>query len=186
MNSHLIKLSIDKPFGNLYRKDTILIIIRDENGNFLFGNKPDYYPIGITRLFGGGVKQGESIKKAALREISEELSININIDDLIDLPSIKVRAIDSLSRHYAMNTHLFFYQLKSGERINAGDDVKSIAYLTKEEVNALVIRYKSLPKNLWREQDGESYSWYDYGQLYGYVHEMAFLDLFNLIPNLSR
>ncbi|MDQ6985041.1 MAG: NUDIX domain-containing protein [Candidatus Dojkabacteria bacterium] len=77
-----IKVKIQLPYGNLFRKRHTLIVCKDLDGKFLLGNKPDFFPEGITRFLGGGIDEGEEEASSAARELSEELGIIASTSDL--------------------------------------------------------------------------------------------------------
>ena len=176
MNTHLLKIHVAKPFGNLYRTDTVLVVVR-VGDRYVFGSKVGYYPDGITRLLGGGVKGDELPEQAAQREIEEELSVTINPGQLKKIDDVVVEAEDDLGKKYKMKTSMFFVDLSNVSTLVAGDDVTNLAYLTKEEFKKLIENFNNLPQDLWRNQDGEDFSWGDYGKLYGFVHDVALKSL---------
>ena len=59
----------------LYREDKILLQLRDE--------KQRVRNPGKWGIFGGGIKRGESPQKAIIRELKEELEIDVKDIDLI-------------------------------------------------------------------------------------------------------
>ncbi|OGZ27960.1 MAG: hypothetical protein A2365_02815 [Candidatus Nealsonbacteria bacterium RIFOXYB1_FULL_40_15] len=83
MNYIKLNIKVQKAFGNLYRKKLALIAVQDLEGNILVGSKPNFYPEGISRLLGGGVKNGEDKKRGALRELEEELGVIATINELV-------------------------------------------------------------------------------------------------------
>lgn len=171
-NTHVLKIHVAKPFGNLYRTDTVLVVVRVGN-KYIFGGKAGYYPEGITRLLGGGVNGGETLEFAAQREIEEELSVKITKEQLKKIDDVIVEADDDLGKKYKMKISMFFVDLSNIRSFIAGDDVTNLIYLTKEEFKKLVENFNKLPQDLWRNQDGEEFSWADYGKLYGFVHDVA-------------
>lgn len=172
MTTHFLKIHVVKPFGNLYRQDTVLIVVR-AGDKYVFGNKEGCYPDGITRLLGGGVKNNETLEQAARREIKEELSVIIISQQLKKLDDVIVEAEDSFGKRYRMRTNMFFVDLSNIGTLVAGGDVTNLAYLTKEEFEKLIEKFNKLPQDLWRNKDGEEFSWGDYGKLYGFVHDIA-------------
>lgn len=75
MNEITLDVQLKAPFGNLYRERHTLLLIVDRNGMIITGQKPGFYPDGITRLNGGGVDPEETFKQAAIREIREEMNV---------------------------------------------------------------------------------------------------------------
>ena len=52
-----LNFKVEEPFGNLFREKQVLVAVMDKNGRILVGAKPNFYPRGINRLLGGGVKE---------------------------------------------------------------------------------------------------------------------------------
>jgi 8-oxo-dGTP pyrophosphatase MutT (NUDIX family) len=170
MTSHILKVKLGKPFGNLYRKRHILILCMDLEGNLLLGNKPYFYPEGISRMIGGGLNENETSVNGAIREIEEELGIQIDESDLKQVAEVNIEAetIDGIKN---LITYIYFYQVKKDDILKPGDDVKSIAKLNYEEYENLISRYLNLIGNF--DGDGESFEWIDYGKVYGPIHQIA-------------
>jgi 8-oxo-dGTP pyrophosphatase MutT (NUDIX family) len=152
---------IAEPFGNLkYRNRTALILLKDSQGRFILGTS-GFYPDGIVRMIGGGIDEGEELIVGAIREIKEEIGISATPEELVELAMI------SISGEYKGETYttiIYVYFLDSDEDdYLAGDDVTEIIRLTEEQYRDLVKRFFAL----------DSASWRDYGQVYGFVHQVA-------------
>jgi len=160
---------VAEPFDNLrYRDRTVLIMCRDCKGKFLLGSKGDLYPKGIVRLIGGGVDKEESVHEAAIREIKEEMGIDIDESDLIDLVEVKVQG---RYQDQIYNTSVFVCFLESTkDDYVAGDDVHEIVSFTESE-------YRQLIRNFMALEDTKDarigFSWKDYGKVYGFIHQAA-------------
>lgn len=89
-----LDIKIQSAFGNLYRKKLALIAAIDLEGNILIGSKPNFFPEGISRMLGGGVKDDEDERLGALRELEEELGVNATVEDLKPLLQVNVHAED--------------------------------------------------------------------------------------------
>jgi 8-oxo-dGTP pyrophosphatase MutT (NUDIX family) len=171
-DSYEVTFQIEKPFGNLYRKETVLILLIDKNGRFVLGNKPNYFPTGITRMLGGGVDQGEMPQDAAVREIAEEVGIDIQRESLGHLATISIDAKAKDGREFKTRIHVFSYVVQTDE-LKAGDDVADFKYLDEAGFRELIENFNSLPMSLLQNKDGEDFSWGDYGKVYGFVHKVA-------------
>ena len=77
MDEETIQITIEKPFGNLFRDRCVLIAAFDSNQRLLLGAKPDFYPPGIVRPLGGGVNNGEQVNDAMCRELAEETGASV-------------------------------------------------------------------------------------------------------------
>ncbi len=167
-----LHLSIEEPFGNLYRMQTVLIACTDDQGQIIVTGKEDYYPVGINRLGGGGVKPGERPGNAALREVEEELGVKDRDNSLSLLARVFVSAQTEDYRRFL--TQVWIYHLYVGnDLITPGDDVSEVSRLSVGQMNGLVDRYYGLSRNIRRVGDGENFNWRDYGVVYGHLHSIA-------------
>jgi 8-oxo-dGTP pyrophosphatase MutT (NUDIX family) len=161
-------------FGNMARDRHVLFVIKDEAGKYLLGAKPDFYPEGIYRFSGGGVDSSETPTQAAIREAAEELSLNITSQNLTPLAEITTEAVFQ-GKTIQNVTTLFLLQIADVTAIQAGDDIAYLQPMTREELQALVERYRSLPDEKFVDDGYEQY-WRDYGEMYAFIHQVA-LDL---------
>lgn len=78
------------------------ILLIDPEGNFVMqhrDNKPTITNPGKVTVFGGSVEIGESIREAAMRELTEETSLRPTSNDLTYLTTLfQEKAVDGLSR----------------------------------------------------------------------------------------
>lgn len=160
------------PFGNLqYRDRTVLVLCRNGEGKYLLGEKKSFYPPGIVRLLGGGIDPGESLSEAAARELKEEIGITVKPNELVELAEVK---ITGLYREKQYRTKIFLYFLDSTQDdYLAGDDVSGIVAYSEEEYRALIKRYLKLGDAEDNNQSRATFSWVDYGKVYGFVHQIA-------------
>jgi 8-oxo-dGTP pyrophosphatase MutT (NUDIX family) len=169
-----LNLQIEKPFGNLFRKETVLVACKTSKGTFLFGEKKGFYPDGIFRLIGGGVEESDnSLVEAAKAEVKEETGFETKISDLIELGMVDIRATDEEQKKYHHMIHLFFLKIPENEKLKANDDLTNIIELNLEQTKKLVEKYKNIPKNSRGMEGGLEFSWYDYAQVYGPVHQFV-------------
>lgn len=176
MKSFVNNIKIRKPFGNITRNNHVLLIIKDDQGNFLIGDKPDFYPKGIYRLAGGGVEEGETPHQSAIRETKEELSLSIDQRNLKLIAQITTNA--KIKEQTLSNiTYLFQLVGINPKEIVAGDDIVGLKPFSKEEFKQLIEKYNNLGSdNIYDGEDGYSHFWDDYGKMYSFIHQVA-LDL---------
>ena len=173
-----------EPFANLrYRKATVLILCQDEQGRFLLGAKPYLYPEGISRVLGGGVDENEDVKRAAQREIEEELNFHVDLEKIEHLCDVVAHA-ESPTKEYTMTSHVYFAPVDS-TKITAGDDVKSIVYLSEAEYLETAYKLLSLPADLIYDGKEGHYSWGDFGQVYGFI-QITSLNEFKSLKNRDK
>ncbi|MBT4123886.1 MAG: NUDIX hydrolase [Candidatus Pacebacteria bacterium] len=175
MNSKKIKIKIEKPFGNLFRKATILVACQTPEKTYLFGEKKDFYPEGIVRLIGGGVEKGDSSpKEAAILELKEEINYKPKLQELKSLGAISITATDNKNKKYNHIIHIYFLQIPPKVNLKAQDDLTGIVELNTKQFEKLIKRYYSLSKKNIRKKGNLEFSWYDYAQVYGPVHQFVF------------
>lgn len=178
-----LDINVQKAFGNLYRKQCILVAVQNEAGKVLLGAKPYFYPPTISRMLGGGVDEGECVSVAVVREIAEELGVTFNESDFTPLFQLNTHATDEAGKKY--NNQTYVYHVKIGnEKYQAGDDVKYILELTLGELHELGSAYEALPDTLWYKGPEGEFNWADYGKMYGPIHKMT-ADKINRL-NLSQ
>ncbi len=174
-----LDFQVTKPFGNLFRKQCVLIAVEDNEGNILIGAKPSFYPPTIARLLGGGVDDGEELYDAAIRELHEELNVHVDKSDMTELSTFISDVTDEDNRTFHNTTTV--YHVNIGEKpYKAGDDVKFILKLSKEELFQLGERYEKLPIDLWYTGNEGNFNWTDYAKLYGPLHKTVAEKLINL------
>lgn len=164
--------------GNMHRKRHVLIVLRDTDGNYLLGAKPEFYPENIFRFVGGGIDDNESPQDAALREIQEELQIHVNPTDLTPLAEV-VTAATFEDKPVQSSTYLFELTIKDPSTLTPSDDIAYLQTMSAQDLKALINRYHNLQEDHWYENaDGYTFCWSDYGEMYGFIHQLA-LDVTN-------
>ena len=167
-----LNIKVIAAFGNMYRKKCVLIAVQDVNGNILTGAKPSFFPPGITRLLGGGVDEGEDLEPAAVRELSEELGVEIDVTQLQLLARFNIHATDSTGREFYNETYLYGANIGDID-YSPGDDVKQIVTLSRDQLYELAEKFEKLPESLWYHGEEGDFSWHDYGKLYSVIHRIA-------------
>lgn len=170
-----LKIKVEKPFGNLFRRECVLLAVFDHENKLLMGEKPQFYPPMITRLLGGGVGDGEASKSAAVRELAEELNVKVVESELRKRAVFTIHAIDADGNSYNNSTYLYSVYIGAQE-YKAGDDVKFISKFNQDDLRILVKSYASLSKTLWYKGAEGEFSWYDYAQVYGPIHKEVLLN----------
>lgn len=171
----LVKLQlklVNQPFGNLrFRDRTALILCRDEAGKLLLGREDGFYPPGIFRMIGGGIDVGEAVIDGTVREIEEELGLNVKNDELIELAEVELEGTFQ-EKVYSTRIFVFYLKVALAECV-ASDDVSELVSCTEDEYRLLVKRFFELrDDHIYRKDDFE-FSWGDYGRAYGFVHKLA-------------
>lgn len=166
---------VGSPFENLrYRDRTVLILIKNSKDNYLFGVKK-FYPTEIKRMIGGGVDKGEDVLEAAVRELKEELGIDVLQTELRSLVEFN---ITGNFNGEVFKTSIFTCYLDIMDRVySAGDDVSAIAEFTEEECKDIAKEMMSISETSFFESETNSFSWADYGKVYGFVLKESLREL---------
>jgi 8-oxo-dGTP pyrophosphatase MutT (NUDIX family) len=161
-----------EPFENLkYRDRTVLILCRDGKRNFLLGSKAKFFPEGIVRMLGGGVDKDEIVTDAAIREIREETGLKVSPLDLVELAEVKIEGT-YLGNTYNHSVFVCFLNSAKDDYL-AGDDVEEIVSYSEAEFRDLIKRYSEIRDDNIFNLDGVTFSWGDYGKVYGFIHQVA-------------
>jgi 8-oxo-dGTP pyrophosphatase MutT (NUDIX family) len=173
MQKYTLTLEVQQIPQVARRGQHVLIAIQDEHGNYILGSKK-VYPEHIYRFVGGGIEEGEDPVRAAARELHEETGIDANELELIHLAVVEALVTtphEAAATHFL--THVFFYKLK-GEVLQPSSDVQALQTLSPSEMEQLITLYGELPKIIDSQL---GFAWYDYGQLYGYIHKIALTEI---------
>jgi len=165
-----INITVDEPFGNLFRKRCVLIAAANSKNKILLGNKKNFFPPKIARLLGGGVDEGENLLAAASRELFEEINIKVPRKNLKEIIKFEINAIDKRGRKYCNITHLYYANI-GDKNHHSSDEVDSVVLLGIKDIEELAETYFTLPKTLWYKGEEGEFCWYDYGQVYGVIHK---------------
>lgn len=94
--------SIEFPPVSERRHGEVCMAILRKNGRFLLQTKRSY-PNSVMRLPSGGIKAGEDVEHALLREVWEETNLEVSVDRFVAL--LRYRADEDRA---AFQTFLFF------------------------------------------------------------------------------
>lgn len=175
-------VDIKKPLGNFYRKNHVLILIKNNKNEYLMGGKEGYYPPDMARMLGGGLDDSEGEKVAAVRELSEELGVFPEPKNVFFLSRVITKANIQKKVMY-MNVFIFGAFLLDTKNAKPGDDVTSILFY-KEQKLVTLIKNMFLLKGAFSHGDF-SYEYSDWGRVYGFIHEIAlnkFKEYENTLP----
>ena len=100
----------------------LIMIKRDNNPNI-----PDPGKIG---LIGGGIEPGESENEALLREIGEEIGINVKENQIVNLGTLE----DETGNGQIKNLALVEITKEQKKNIHKGDEGERIEYFTTENL----------------------------------------------------
>jgi 8-oxo-dGTP pyrophosphatase MutT (NUDIX family) len=166
-----LNFQVENPFGNLFRKETVLIACETSGHAYLLGAKQGFYPDGIVRLIGGGVEESDASLLAAVQaELEEEISYKPAEEEIHELGTVVAHATDTSGREYNHTAHLYHVVLPPTATITPKDDITGIQELSIEGIEQLAGEYMRLPQDLLGHEGTLTFSWHDFGKLYGPLH----------------
>ncbi len=102
-----------------------VVIVRHSGETLLLKN---WFGPGFWQLPGGGIKFGESVKQAAIREIKEELGVDLTTVSVLNAEPVLCRQFGLLMRyHYVVSS------VSSDQVVKLGHDVQTYTWA---QVNA--------------------------------------------------
>ena len=167
MKTFNLNFSIIKAFKNLKRDKTVNVVLKNHENKYVLGAKPQYYPKGIYRLLGGGVDSGESVQKAAVREIREEIGVDLSPGTIEHIGTLDVSARDSVGKNYSTIIELVFINTQISD-YKISDEIGGFIELDEQEFTEMIKRYENLSNGLSPDMN-----WGDYGKVYAEVHRIA-------------
>lgn len=175
------EVDIDKPIGNLYRKNHVLILVKDKTGRYILGQKKDFYAQGMSRMLGGGLNDNEDPREACSRELLEETKIMISPDNLLSFGQVITKTKTTEGVMY-MNVHLFGAMIDSFDDIVPSDDISGVKSYSENEIRSLIAKMNNLDGEF--RNDKFYFLHKDWGSIYGFIHEVA-LNKFARIMNVN-
>ncbi|MDP4268020.1 MAG: NUDIX hydrolase [Bacteroidota bacterium] len=115
--------------------EVVFAVIRP-NGKIISVTCPEY-PKGIFRIPTGGIRHGEDIIKALLREIKEELGLNV---DIISFPGVLKINFEYESDNVLFYSYIFILREKSGKLLDdaTDDEVSEVREVDVEGLEQIV------------------------------------------------
>jgi 8-oxo-dGTP pyrophosphatase MutT (NUDIX family) len=164
-----LNLKLKKPIANLYRDNTVLLLIT-YGERFLVATKKEC-PENMYRFVGGGVDEGETPENAALRELREELNINSDIKiELTSLNSVKI--IAQTSEGTFEHTIYGFHYSSTTCEFDHDSELSNLKWLEISKIGEYLEGLKDV-KGLYKDPRIEFY-WEDYAEIYRRVEAIFF------------
>ena len=108
-------------------------VLVEKDGRFLLGKRNKANANGLWVIPGGGVRYGETIKEAAVREIKEETNLDIEL-----VKAIGFKEIINLPGNY--HTIVFFHLAKpKNSDLKASEDCSEAGFFTIDEIKKMDI-----------------------------------------------
>jgi 8-oxo-dGTP pyrophosphatase MutT (NUDIX family) len=142
------------------REAEVVPVIRRGNGLYLVHTKA-FYPQGVYRLLTGGIKPGEPLLEALVREAREETSLDLRIE----------RFFGALRYHFAWEgqslpfASYLFAMVEEGGELRVGDPDEAISgfrELTLAQIASLADELEALPPD-----------WIDWGRFRAIAHRFT-------------
>ena len=121
-------------------------------------------------MLGGGIKDNESPKVAAKREIEEELLVSIPIESFKELCSVITSATTS-EGEMEMQTWVYYVRLPDSAQIKPSDDITGIQIFSQKQYENLIKDIMGLSGEFVTEKF--SFFWADWAKIYGPIHKFA-------------
>lgn len=130
------------------RAGEVVLVLRRRNGRYLVHTKA-FYPQGTYRLPSGGIKPGEDLAEALLRETAEETSLEVDVRAFLAVVEHRFVRGD---REIDFTSYVFLLEERGGTLRVADEDeaITGFRELTLPEVVALADELEALPP-AWRE-----------------------------------
>lgn len=130
------------------RAGEVVLLLRRRNGLYLVHTK-EFYPEGTYRLPSGGIKPGEDLGEAVIRETAEETSLDVEVRAF--LAAVEHRFVRD-GAEIEFTSYLFLLEERGGTlRVaDEGEAITGFRELSLAEVVALAEELEALPPE-WRE-----------------------------------
>lgn len=104
-------------------------VVKNKNETVLVAQRREDQMLGGLWEFPGGKKEpNESIHRCVIRELKEELGINVEL-------SAKILCVDHAYSHFTMEMHVYWAQIKSGKPKSI--ECKDFKWISLEEIRTL-------------------------------------------------
>ncbi len=94
---------------------TLCFLVRD--GNVLLGRKTRHIGEGCWNGYGGEIEQGESVRKAAVRELEQESGVRAREEDLTEAAIITFHNRTEDGRRFDCRVHVFTIDAWEGDAV---------------------------------------------------------------------
>jgi NAD+ diphosphatase len=142
------------------RAGEVVLLLRRRSGCYLVHTKA-FYPAGTYRLPSGGIKPGEDLGKAVLRETAEETSLTVEVEAFLAIVQHHfVRGGNAI----AFTSYLFLLEERGGT-LRVADDSEAITGfrdVSLADVVALADALEAMPP-----------AWRDWGRFRASVHRVV-------------
>lgn len=158
------------PLGKNDRYGEVCMVIRRPNGRLLTAIKT-FYPRGAYRLLTGGIKHGEQILPALLRETAEETGLDVTVVRF--LAHVDYRRLGRTEDAPSFSTFAFLLDETGGTLACADPDERLEAFREIEvaELPTLAAHLDTLPDVLSTEINGR---WRVWGSFRAVIHRAVY------------
>ncbi len=122
-NNTIANYPIKKKLKKVPLFDVVVGYIQNQQKKFIITKRPKEKMLGgLWELPGGKRESGESLKNSLIREIKEELSVDIKVDK-------KIGVIQHSYSHMKIKLHGYYCRVKSGKiKLNSSDELEWIDF----------------------------------------------------------
>jgi isopentenyldiphosphate isomerase len=166
----LVKVKINNPIGNLYKKNYVLVLIK-QGKKFILSKKKHLYPNNYARMIGGSVAETETPKDAIIRIIDRDLALEINnIDYISSLKSV----VNSAQGEVIVTTYIYYIDIETKLKLKMLNQNKSVEYFTEKELERLILSMADLKEIEEDDQELFNFDWNEYRKIYEPIHQIAY------------
>lgn len=142
------------------REAEVVMVLQRPNGRFLAHTK-SFYPLGIYRLLSGGVKPGEDVVAALLREVEEETGLDVRIRRFM---AVQRHRFEWNDQALPFASYLFWVQEESGilQNHDSGEQISAYLEVDLPGIETLARKLEALPPD-----------WADWGRFRATAHWLA-------------
>ena len=142
------------------RDGEVVLFIRRKDNSFLLHSK-DFYPMQALRVPSGGVKPGEPLLDAVLRESFEETGLLVAVERFLAVVDFEFH-MGELTLPFS--SYLFLMREVSGELqvMDTGERISAFAQVPVDELVVVAERLENVPPQ-----------WQDWGRFRAYPHRLA-------------
>jgi len=168
---HIADLGTSNQFDPLDQKDRygeVCMVIRRKNGRLLTMKKR-FYPVGAYRLLTGGIKHGENIFDALLRETEEETSLEVSVERFLAAAVYRTTTTGEKPTFY---TFAFLLNELDGTLHvqDEGEQVEEFREILPEELVERAAFLEQIHAEYSRAIGG---SWRDWGHFRAVIHSLV-------------
>lgn len=142
------------------RAGEVVLLLRRPRDQYVVHTKA-FYPEGAYRLLSGGIKQGEDLVAAVLREAHEETGLRVEVSRFLALAEHRFTWAD---KHACLVSYLFLLAERDGILVSgdADESITDFREVSLDDLREVAAQLESLPPE-----------WHDWGLFRASMHRLA-------------